>query len=81
MPFANEISDGLENERYRELWLDFAYDDIRYIIVPDILARIDIIKTITELPNSCFEDQNDIPVQKSVLISKILVLAEIRKDW
>lgn len=81
MPLANEISDGLENERYRELWLDFSYDDIRYIIVPNILARIDIIKTITELPNSCFEDQNDIPMQKSVLISKILVLAEIRKDW
>lgn len=81
MPLANEISDGLENERYKELWLDFSYDDIRYIIVPDILARIDIIKTITELPNSCFEDQNDIPMQKSVLMSKILVLAEIRKDW
>lgn len=81
MPLANEISDGLENERYKELWLDFSYDDIRYIIVPDILARIDIIKTITGLPNSCFGDQNDIPMQKSVLMSKILVLTEIRKDW
>ncbi|MBD5118492.1 MAG: hypothetical protein HDT37_05210 [Clostridiales bacterium] len=81
IPLANEISDGLENERYKALWLNFSYDDIRYIIVPNILARIDTIKTITELPNSCFEDQNDISMQKSVLISKILVLAEIRKDW
>lgn len=81
IPFSNEISKGLENERYKALWLDFSYDDIRYIIVPDIHARIDIIRTIMDLPNSCFECQDDIPMQKNVLISKLLVLAEIRKDW
>ena len=81
LPFANEISKGLEQESYRKLWLDFSYDDIRYIIVPNTLARIEIIKTITDLPDSCFENQDDIPMQKNILISKILVLAEIRKDW
>lgn len=81
LPFANEISKGLEQESYRKLWLDFSYDDIRYIIVPNIHARISIIKTITDLPDSCFENQDDIPMQKNILISKILVLAEIRKDW
>lgn len=81
IPLANEISDGLEDERYKALWLDFSYDDIRYVIVPDILARTDIIKAIMDLPNSCFGDQDDISMQKNVLISKILVLAEIRKDW
>ena len=81
IPLFNEISNRLENECYKELWLDFSYDDIRYIIVPDIYARIDIIRTIMDLPNSCFENQKDILMQKSVLISKILVLAEIRKDW
>ena len=81
IPFSDEISKGLENERYKALWLDFSYDDIRYIIVPDIHARIDLIRTIMDLPNSCFESQDDIPMQKNVLISKILVLAEIRKDW
>ena len=81
LPFANEISKGLENERYKALWLNFSYDDIRYIIVPDIYARIDIIRTIMDLPDSCFENQDDISMQKNVLISKILVLAEIRKDW
>lgn len=81
IPFSNEISKGLENDRYKALWLDFSYDDIRYIIVPDIYARIDIIRTIMDLPNSCFESQDDIPMQKNVLISKILVLEEIRKDW
>ncbi len=81
IPFANEISKGLEHEKYRKLWLEFSYDDIRYIIVPDIHARIEIIKTITALPDSCFDNQDDIPMQKNILISKILVLAEIRKDW
>ena len=79
--FSNEISERLENERYKALWLDFSYDDIRYIIVPDIHARIDIIRTIMNLPDSCFESQDDIPMQKNILISKVLVLAEIRKDW
>lgn len=79
--FANEISKGLEQEKYRKLWLEFSYDDIRYIIVPDTHARIELIKTISNLPNSCFENQDDIPMQKNILMSKILVLAEIRKDW
>ena len=78
---ADEISNGLEQDRYKKLWLDFSYDDIRYIIVPDIRARIEIIKTITDLPDSCFENQDDILMQKNVLISKILVLEEIRRDW
>jgi hypothetical protein len=81
LPFANEISKSLEHERYKTLWLDFSYDDIRYIIVPNINARIELIKTISSLPTSCFENQDDISMQKSILISKILVLTEIRKDW
>ena len=81
IPLADEISKGLEQDRYKKLWIDFSYDDIRYIIVPDILARIEIIKTITDLPDSCFENQDDILMQKNVLISKILVLEEIRRDW
>lgn len=81
IPFANEFSEGLKIEKYKALWLDFSYDDIRYIIVPDTLARIDIIRTIMDLPDNCFENQEEIAMQKSVLVSKILVLAEIRKDW
>ena len=81
IPLADEISKGLEQDKYKKLWLDFSFDDIRYIIVPDILARIEIIKTITDLPDSCFENQDDILMQKNVLISKILVLEEIRRDW
>ena len=81
IPFVNEISKGLEQDRYKKLWLNFSYDDIRYIIVPNTHARIAVIKTITDLPDSCFESQDDILMQKNVLISKILLLEEIRKDW
>lgn len=77
----NEINKGLENDRYKNIWLRFSYDDIRYIIVPDISARFDIIQAIMNLSEECFERKEDIPMQKSVLISKILVLSEIRKDW
>lgn len=81
IPFYNEISQRLEDDQYKAIWLNFSYDDIRYIIVPDIYARIDIIKAIMDLPDTCFENQEDISMQKNILISKIMVLAEIRKDW
>ena len=81
IPLADEISKGLEQDRYKKLWLDFSYDDIRYIIVPNIQARVNIIKTISELPEDCFENKEDIPIEKNILMSKILVLEEIRKDW
>lgn len=81
IPLANDISNSLENEKYRKLWLNFSYDDIRYIIVPNIQARVNIIKTINDLPDDCFENKEDIPIEKNILMSKILVLEEIRKDW
>ena len=77
----NEINNSLANEKYRGLWLNFSYDDIRYIIVPNIQARVNIIKTINDLPDECFENKADIPIEKHILMSKILVLEEIRKDW
>ena len=78
---SKEISKQLEDRRYQPLWLKFSYDDIRYIIVPDTNARVEVIKTIMAIPDDHFENQENIPMQKSILISKILVLAEIRKDW
>lgn len=76
-----EISQQLEDEKYNELWLKFSYDDIRYIIVPDAHSRINIIKEIMDLPMEKFDDGNNIELQKQILISKILVLDEIRRDW
>ena len=77
----NEISKQLEQEKYSELWLKFSYDDIRYIIVPDSYSRVNIIREITNLTVDKFDDNNNIELQKQVLISKILVLDEIRRDW
>ena len=76
-----EISQQLEDEKYNKLWLKFSYDDIRYIIVPDAHSRINIIKEIMDLPMEKFDDGNNIELQKQILISKILVLDEIRRDW
>ena len=77
----NEINKGLENEKYKNIWLTFSYDDIRYIIVPNTSARTEIIQAIQSLKEECFEHKEDIQMQKNILISKILVLDEIRKDW
>lgn len=81
IPLCTEINERLEAETYRKLWLDFSYDDIRYIIVPDAHSRISVIKTIMSISDDCFDNKEDIFMQKYILVSKILVLAEIRKDW
>lgn len=73
------ISDMLVEEKYKALWLRYEYDDVRYLIVPNNTARIDLIRTILDLPAENFNRQESI--QKCVLISKIVVLDEIRKDW
>lgn len=76
-----DINDNLATEKYRPLWLEYNYDDIRYIIVPDLHSRIDIINTIMAIPDEQFDNQSQVLMQKYILISKILVLEEIRKDW
>lgn len=79
--FCNQISNNIENEQNSTLWLRFSFNDIRYIIVPDSYARLEVIKTILEIPNEVFDISDNILQQKHILISKILVLNEIRKDW
>lgn len=73
-----DISTGLSEEKYDLLWLKYSYEDVRYIIVPDGNARIDIINTIMSISDDKFSNQSDVAIQKYILISKILVLEEIR---
>lgn len=68
------INQALMSDKYKDLWLKFKYDDIRYIIVPDKESRINIINAILDI--SHFETI----INQYILISKILVLDEIRKD-
>ena len=76
------INKNIESlERYEPMCLDFSADDIRYLIVPSEEARINLIKRILDFPDGVFNGDEDIAVQKSILISKILVLKEIEKDW
>lgn len=70
------INNNIQKEKLSDLWLKFEYLDILYIIVPNNNAREKIIKVISEL-----EDQQLKKTDKYLLISKILVLDEIEKDW
>lgn len=79
--FIDSQSDVLRRKECRTMWLDFNYNDIRYIIVPDNQARIDIINLIINLPDDNFLNADTSKQEKYILISKILVLDEIRKDW
>lgn len=71
--FIETQSKVLEEDVYSSLWIKFKYDDIRYLIVPTISDRSKCIDFINNL-----EEELEV---KSLLISKILVLDEIRKDW
>ncbi len=79
------INNSIETDRYKQLWLKYDYNDIRYIIVPDSHSRIDLINTIMSIADEQLDEQIDTGsptiIQKYILISKILVLDEIRKDW
>lgn len=76
------INKNIESlERYGPICLDFSADDIRYLIVPSEEARINLIKRILGFSDGIFKGDEDIAVQKSILVSKILVLKEIEKDW
>lgn len=77
----SEINQSLTAEHYRKLWLVFNYDDIRYIIVPNTQARVNIIDTILSIPDPQFPDPEHAQRERYILISKILVLDEVRKDW
>ena len=77
--FLFSMSNKIEEERFRDAWLQFQYDDIRYIVVPDKAARLEVIKSIRDLPEELFS--GDLLLQKATLISKILVLDDIMKDF
>lgn len=80
-PLKDEVNKRLETEQYQRLWLGYNFDDIRYIIVPDSQARINVIKIIEAIPDGMFNDPEQVHLEKCVLISKIQVLDDIRKDW
>jgi len=62
-----------ENSENKHYWMGLGYGDIRYIIVPNNHARLEFIDFAMSL-----HGEN---VDKYLLISKLLVLEEIRKDW
>ena len=81
IPLIEEINKTLITQNYQRLWLEYDYDEIRYIIVPDAQGRLDFIDTILQIPDCHFSCKDNAIRSKYVLISKILVLDEIKKDW
>jgi len=81
IPLISEINKTLMTQKYQHLWLEYDYDEIRYIIVPDAQGRLDFIETILQIPDHQFSCKDNAIKSKYVLISKILVLDEIKKDW
>lgn len=77
----DKINENLESKQYRQLWLEYKYDDIRYIMVPNSEERLKIINKILSIPDNHFDNLEIIQQDKYILISKIFVLNEIRKDW
>lgn len=79
---VDTINDNLQTSDYRKIWIKFDYEDIEYIIVPDNMARLNLINYIMKkIPDNSFKDSDLVDNQRYVMISKILVLDEIRKDW
>lgn len=74
-----EINDRIEDSSNKEIWLNFEYEDLKYIIVPDNNGRIEVIETIQSLDDDYFNGDN-VTIKKGVLTSKILVLSDILKD-
>lgn len=74
------LNNLLATKDYENIWMHYEYDDIRYIIVPDRESRNDFIKIILDLPSQRFGRAQEAKIRKAILISKILVLDEMRKD-
>lgn len=72
-PPINLMSNKLAEESSKHYWISLDYSDIRYIIVPNNYARLELINFVMSLSG---ED-----IDKYLLISKLLVLEEIGKDW
>lgn len=68
----NSYSAGIRKRE--ELWLKFDYSNIKYLIVKDENDRVELIRFITEK----MDGEN---LEKSLLISKIIVFDHIREDW
>ena len=77
----SRVNSQIQKDEYQDIWLKFDYEDIKYIIVPNISDRLELLNYINDLPEEVFNDRLPVQIQKSLLMSRILVLNEIRGDW
>lgn len=79
--FIRDSSNYIETNYLEQLGLDFSYNDVRYIIVPNAHERNSLIYFIQNLGSELFTDSDQAQLERQILISKIMVLDEVRKDW
>lgn len=74
----NSLNDAVSQPEYKNAGLPFDFSDIQYLIVPDNSARISLIKEIEDIFVNLTSYTD---IGKDLLISKIITLSEIKKDW
>ncbi len=77
----NEINNRIAGEEYKIIHLNFEYSDIRYLIVPTESDKNKLIQHILDLEDSYFTVDSEPLIEKAQMISKILVLNELSRDW
>lgn len=75
----NLINEGIATADYKTIGLSFDYEDIKYLVVPDNEARERLIDLLWAVLDSIHGEDNH--RRKAILISKIIVLDEINKDF
>lgn len=74
----DRLNEAISQPKYKNTGLSFTFSDIQYLIVPDNSARISLIKEIEDIFVNLTSYTN---IDKDLLISKIITLSEIKKDW
>lgn len=75
--WINDTNLLLMTNEYKDLWLHFNYDDIRYIFVENKEDRLDLIDFIFKLG---IENKSLELYEAALLVSKIIVLSELKGD-
>ncbi|MCD5535325.1 abortive infection system antitoxin AbiGi family protein [Lactobacillus delbrueckii subsp. sunkii] len=74
----DRLNDVISRPGYKNAGLPFDFSEIQYLIVPNNNARIALIK---ELEDIFANIESYTAIDRDLLISKIITLSEIEKDW
>ena len=75
----NSYAQNVNVNEITDFKLSTVEDSSNSVIVPDKAGRLEVIRAIQDLSDDLFAD--DVTLQRAMLISKILVLDDIMKDF